>query len=244
MDKKLTWVTWGLLFSGFITPAVALNYSLGQAGIDAHRLQKAPYNLLGRKIGIGQVEIGRPGKFGKDKLNSRQNYISPKAVFFRNQPATPNNNVDEHASMVAGTIIAQDKRLSGVAPAAKLYSSAIGSLKQGGQALECLASQHIAQQNSGDIRAINFSFGESLEHDPRLHAQLDGKALLTKCIDWSAKNQDVLYVIAGNQGTGGFRFLRIILMALPLPILLSVKENLLKLILPTSVPCPKVLVGV
>ncbi len=203
MDKKLTWVTWGLLFSGFITPAVALNYSLGQAGIDAHRLQQAPYNLLGRKIGIGQVEIGRPGKFGKDKLNSRQNYISPKAVFFRNQPATPNNNVDEHASMVAGTIIAQDKRLSGVAPAAKLYSSAIGSLKQGGQALECLASQHIAQQNSGDIRAINFSFGESLEHDPRLHAQLDGKALLTKCIDWSAKNQDVLYVIAGNQGKGG-----------------------------------------
>ncbi|MEQ8961987.1 MAG: S8 family serine peptidase, partial [Coleofasciculus sp. C2-GNP5-27] len=34
-------------------------------------------------------------------------------------------------------------------------------------------------------------------------AALDGNALLTKCIDWSARTHNVLYVIAGNQGKGG-----------------------------------------
>ena len=56
---------------------------------------------------------------------------------------------------------------------------------------------------AGDVRAINFSFGESLERDERDRALLDGKALLTSCIDWSARHHNVLYVIAGNQGKGG-----------------------------------------
>jgi len=41
---------------------------VGEAGIDALRLHDPP-NLLGRKIGIGQVEIGRPGQFGLDKVS-------------------------------------------------------------------------------------------------------------------------------------------------------------------------------
>ena len=186
-----------------IAPVLALDHSASQKGINARRLQTAPYNLLGRKIAIGQVEIGRPRKFGKDKSKNSQNAIAPKAVFFRNLPANANTNVDEHASMVAGVMIAKNKHLQGIAPEARLYSSAVGSLKEGGQPLECLASQHIAKQNGGDVRAINFSFGESLERDPRADAKLDGKALLTKCIDWSARQHDVLYVIAGNQGKGG-----------------------------------------
>ncbi|MEL7405946.1 MAG: S8 family serine peptidase, partial [Cyanobacteria bacterium J06558_2] len=112
-------------------------------------------------------------------------------------------NVDEHASMVAQVMIARDKLLKGVAPKANLYAAAIGSLHEGGQPHECLTSQHIAQQNNGDIRAINFSFGESLARDERKEARLDGKALLTSCIDWSARKHNVLYVVAGNQGTGG-----------------------------------------
>ena len=55
----------------------------------------------------------------------------------------------------------------------------------------------------GDLRAINFSFGESLDRDPRDEPILDGNALLTQCIDWSARVHDVLYVVAGNQGSGG-----------------------------------------
>ncbi len=159
--------------------------------------------MLGRKIGIGQVEVGRPIKLGRDKAASTFQTISPRAVFYRNQLAVADKNVDDHASMVAEVMIAQDKHRRGIAPQARLYASAVGSLNDGGQPQECLASQHIAQQNSGDVRAINFSFGESLERDERDDAQLDGKALLTSCIDWSARQHNVLYVIAGNQGKGG-----------------------------------------
>ncbi|MBE9170180.1 S8 family serine peptidase [Pleurocapsales cyanobacterium LEGE 06147] len=192
------------LICGLIAPAMALNDSIGEKGINALRLHKPPYDLLGRKIGIGQIEIGRPGKFGLDKSGAKNPAIAPHAVFYRNTPAKPNHDVDNHATMVAGVMIGQDKYLQGVAPGARLYTSAVGSFKQGGQPQECLASQHIALQNGGDVRAINFSFGESLERDPRKNnAKLDGKALLTQCIDWSARVHNVLYVIAGNQGKGG-----------------------------------------
>jgi hypothetical protein len=72
-----------------------------------------------------------------------------------------------------------------------------------GQPEECLSAQHIALQNGGDVRAINFSFGEPLNRDPRPEAVLDGNALLTLCIDWSTRVHDVVYAIAGNQGKGG-----------------------------------------
>jgi len=59
-------------------------------------------------------------------------------------------------------MISSDKALRGVAPAARLYSAAVGSLKTGGQPEECLSAQHVALQNGRDVRAINFSFGETL----------------------------------------------------------------------------------
>jgi hypothetical protein len=203
MSKKQLWLAASGMVFGLLAPALALNKSVDTEGINARRLHESPYNLLGRKIGIGQVEIGRPGKFGLDKAGSKNLAIAPQKVFYRDTVATSNNNVDNHATMVAGVMISQDKYLRGVSPEAKLYASAVGSFKRGGQPQECLASQHVALQNGGDIRAINFSFGESLERDSRENAELDGKALLTKCIDWSARVHNVLYAIAGNQGTGG-----------------------------------------
>jgi hypothetical protein len=203
MKSKLFWLASGLTLASLSLPAWGLDDSLSEKGINARILQQQPYNLLGRKISIGQVEIGRPSKFGLDKTASKQKGLSLAGSFYRNQPANPDVNVDGHASMVASVMIGNDKRLRGIAPGAKLYSSAVGSLKKGGQAEECLASQHIARQNSGDVRAINFSFGESLERDSREDAKLDGNALLTQCIDWSARVHDVLYVVAGNQGSGG-----------------------------------------
>jgi len=62
-------------------------------------------------------------------------------------------------------MISSDKALRGVAPAARLYSAAVGSLKTGGQPEECLSAQHVALQNGRDVRAINFSFGESATRD-------------------------------------------------------------------------------
>lgn len=202
MSNRVAFLVFGCTLV-LTAPVLALQDSVSKNGINALRLHQAPYNLLGRKIGIGQVEVGRPVKRGVDKAANSLKIISPRAVFYRDRLPNSEQNADDHASMVAEVMIARDKRLRGVAPEAKLYASAVGSLKDGGQPQECLATQHIARQNGGDVRAINFSFGESLERDERDRALLDGKALLTSCIDWSARHHNVLYAVAGNQGKGG-----------------------------------------
>ena len=201
--KRLAWIIGGLSASCLATPMLASPASIGEGGINARKLHDPPYDLLGRKIAIGQVEIGRPGVFGFDKAVSWNPATALERVFFRDGRAKANTDVDTHAAMVAGVMVSQDKTLRGVAPGARLYSSAVGSPTKSGQAEECLSAQFIAQQNGGDVRAINFSFGEPLQRDPRPEATLDGNALLTQCIDWSARIHDVLYVIAGNQGDGG-----------------------------------------
>jgi hypothetical protein len=185
-----------------VTASRALS-SVGETGIDALKLHAEPYNLTGRKIAIGQVETGRPGQFGFDKAGSRHTIYKLSQVFFRNSPATPNTDVEDHAGMVASVMISKDKAVPGVSPGARLFASAAGTSKNSGQIEECLSTQHVALQNGGDLRAINFSFGEPLSKDPRPDAVLDGNALLTQCIDWSARVHDVVYVIAGNQGKGG-----------------------------------------
>ncbi|MEA5620080.1 S8 family serine peptidase [Cronbergia sp. UHCC 0137] len=205
MNKKLSWIIGGLGVSCLSLPVLAANFgsSLGINGIDALKLQQAPYNLTGRKIAIGQVEIGRPGMFGWDKAVSKNRAVFLAGVFSRNLQAKSNSGVDPHAYNVASVMVSQDKAVPGIAPNARLYSSAVGSTKNMGQPEECLSAQHIALQNGGDIRSINFSFGEPLTRDPRPEAVLDGNALLTLCIDWSSRVHDVVYAIAGNQGKGG-----------------------------------------
>ncbi len=201
--KRLACIIGSLSASCVTTPLLASPASIGEVGINARKLHDPPYDLVGRKIAIGQVEIGRPGVFGFDKAVSWNPATALERVFFRDGRAKANTDVDAHAAMVAGVMVSQDKTLRGVAPAARLYSSAVGSPMKSGQAEECLSAQFIAQQNGGDLRAINFSFGEPLQRDPRPEATLDGNALLTQCIDWSTRIHDVLYVIAGNQGNGG-----------------------------------------
>ncbi|MDJ0734163.1 MAG: S8 family serine peptidase [Nostocaceae cyanobacterium] len=204
MMKQLSWMVLGLSCCWWTLPVQALDSPyIGSKGIDARKLHKFPYNLTGRKIAIGQVEIGRPGMFGWDKAVSGNHRVSLAGVFFRNKPAKSNSSVDTHAYNVAAIMVSNDKGFPGVAPAARLYSSAVGSTKGTAQAQECLSAQHIAMQNGGDVRAINFSFGEPLNRDPRPDAMLDGNALLTKCVDWSSRVHNVLYAIAGNQGKGG-----------------------------------------
>ncbi|MDX2241737.1 MAG: S8 family serine peptidase [Leptolyngbyaceae cyanobacterium bins.302] len=177
--------------------------SIGATGIDALRLHQAPYNLTGRKIAIGQVEIGRPGQFGIDKVVAQNRFMALAQVFYRDDRPRINTNIDIHAQNVASIMIGNSKQMRGVAPQARLFSSAAGTPRRYGQPEECLSAQHIALQNGGDLRAINISFGESLRHDPRTKALLDGNALLTQCMDWSARLHNVLYVVAGNQGRGG-----------------------------------------
>jgi hypothetical protein len=203
MKQQQLWLSTGIGFFLTITPVWGLNQSLSEAGVDALRLHQEPYNLQGRKISIGQVEVGRPKKFALDKVNPLHKKIPLARLFYRDQKAEPDNHIDNHAMMVAGVMVSNQKKLHGIAPKANLYSAALGSLKNVGQPEECLTTQNIARQNGGDMRAINFSFGESLERDERENPQLDGNALLTQCLDWSARVHDVLYVVAGNQGQGG-----------------------------------------
>lgn len=201
---KLGWIIGGLSAAYIVTPVLASSISsIGEAGIEARKLHNPPYNLMGRKIAIGQVEIGRPGVFGLDKAVSWNPPTPLERAFYRDGPAESNTNVDAHAAMVAGVMVSRDKGLPGVAPGARLYSTAVGSPAKGGQPEECLSAQYIALQNGGDVRAINFSFGEPLERDTRPDATLDGNALLTQCIDWLSTVHNTLFVIAGNQGDGG-----------------------------------------
>ncbi|MBP0019779.1 MAG: S8 family serine peptidase [Cyanobacteria bacterium SBLK] len=204
MSNTLAWLLGGLsLVVAIASPVKASEDTISDRGVNVRILHEAPYNLIGRKIGLGQVEVGRPGTFGLDKKAFSSHSLSLAGAFHRDRPARADTHVDAHAAMVAMVMISSDKQVPGVAPGARLYSSAVGSLRNAGQPEECLASQHVALQNSGDVRAINFSFGESLQRDPRSNAVLDGNALLTLCVDWSARVHDVLYVIAGNQGQGG-----------------------------------------
>ncbi|MEO1068232.1 MAG: peptidase S8 and S53 subtilisin kexin sedolisin, partial [Cyanobacteria bacterium J06638_6] len=185
-------------------PVLALSESVGPQGIDARRLHGAPYDLTGEKIAIGQVEIGRPSLFGIDKVAPANLPVTVRRVLLLDDWAAADEYVDGHAANVASVMISQDKLHTGVAPEALLYSGAVGPLVEGtAQPEECLASQAVALQNGGDVRAINFSFGEPLSRDPRPNPVLDGNALLTQCIDWSARVHSTLYVIAGNQGRGG-----------------------------------------
>lgn len=188
---------------GVISTAHGLDDSLGEKGIDVLRLQQSPYNLSGKKVSIGQIEVGRPKKFGLDKLAKLHKKLPIKGLFFRNLPPVSNTHIDNHAQMVSGVMISNEKKLRGIAPSANLYIGAIGSLKTAEQPEECLTTQNVALQNGGTVRAINLSFGESLQRDQRKNPILDGNALLTQCLDWSARVHNVLYVVAGNQGKGG-----------------------------------------
>ena len=186
----------------------ALEKSADRQGIDARTLQRPPYNLTGKEIFIGQVELSRPSRFAVDKITNKllqldRAIIQPYEVFFRDKKAIPNKNVDDHSAQVAAVIISQHKINRGVAPDAKLLSSAYSQRRQDGQPEACIAAQHIARQYNSTVRAINFSFGELLSEDPRPNAKLDGDALLTLCVDWIASTHNTLPIVAGNQGKGG-----------------------------------------
>ncbi|MEO1623490.1 MAG: hypothetical protein AAFU53_21000, partial [Cyanobacteria bacterium J06632_3] len=149
---------WGLALGAFFPlgglaialnlPALALSTSVDRDGIDALRLHESPYNLTGKKIAIGQVEIGRPSQFGIDKLAVENSPFQVGRIFELDGPAIADQAVDGHASNVASVMVSNDKTLRGVAPDAFLYAAAIGNLTEfTGQKEECIATQHVALQN-------------------------------------------------------------------------------------------------
>lgn len=211
---RLNWSIGWILLSMFTSMATspdaswALDKSADRQGIDARILQKPPYNLTGKDVFIGQVELSRPSRFAVDKITNKllqldRMIVKPYEVFFRDGKAIPNKNLDDHSAQVAAVIISQDKIRQGIAPNAKLLSSAYSQRRQDSQPEACVAAQHIARQYNSTVRAINFSFGELLNEDPRPNPKLDGNALLTLCVDWIATTYNTVPVVAGNQGKGG-----------------------------------------
>lgn len=176
---------------------------LSEKGIDSNFLTQYPNNLQGRKIAIGQMEMGRPVQYLWDKLGGWQPPYRLAGVFHLNEISPRNRFFDDHAGMVAQAMVSHDKRYPGVAPEARLYSTAMEPLTENLQPQQCLAAQFLSQQDGGNLRAVNLSYGESLERDARGDAQLDGNALLTLCLDWLTQQQNLLFVVAGNQGPGG-----------------------------------------
>jgi hypothetical protein len=166
--------------------------------------------LTGSGIGIGQVELKRPGDNSFDTLPARKNTtIDPAAVFWRvSPPPTPPSftatadaaaEVGDHPTGIAGIMISTDTLARGVSPGAKLYSAGFNP-QQNNNNLEFveLTAQHVAEQNGGDVRAINFSFDIGFPAP----AENNGNLQLPLFIDWSARKHDVLYVIAGSEVPG------------------------------------------
>ncbi|MEB3227146.1 MAG: S8 family serine peptidase [Synechocystis sp.] len=176
---------------------------LTELGINAMPLYQSPYQLSGRKIALGQLEIGRPVQFLWDKLGRWRPPYHLAGIFHLDQMVPQNRYLESHATMVAQAMVSNDKRYLGVAPKARLYATAVGPQSQNFQPQQCLAAQFLSQRNGGDLRAINLSYGESLTRDDREKAQLDGNALLSLCLDWLSQQESVLFVVAGNQGKGG-----------------------------------------
>jgi len=147
-------------------------------------------------------------------------FVDPEEVFFADfglgAPTVPNSfspnqngtivpgvttNIEiiEHAVQVASVMISSETlpagmpSSAGVSPGAKLFSIGNDAVTQGSDAVTL---QHLALANSGDIRAINISFGQTI--DGKTNTE-EGNSTLTQFVDWSAKQHNTLYVVSGTQ---------------------------------------------
>jgi hypothetical protein len=182
--------------------------TIGPNGINATPL--ITMGLTGDGIAIGQVEAGRPGSPNFDTMPFNYHSLTvPTAVFRQDGPATPDafSEIQTHAVQVASVMISTDASDPppntdndspiGVATDASLYASAyITAGTDPGYQDALVTTQHVAAQNSGDVRVINHSWGKE-DVGP-----LNGDSLLTAGFDWIAEEHDVLHVKAGNEIVG------------------------------------------
>jgi hypothetical protein len=181
------------------------SYTIGPKGINSAGLP-----VTGAGVAIGLVEPGRAGDAqAGDDLAHRNTFMDLADVFIRDDPGNPPPNtldVKAHAQEVAGVMISTDASDGsvangispiGVAPGAQLYSS--GYVTEGvttGFTDAIRTIQFIA--SIPGMRAVNHSWGKE-EFGSTFPN--DGTSQLTLGVDWSARQHDVLHVVAGNQGT-------------------------------------------
>jgi hypothetical protein len=188
-------LTFGGLLIFLLTNSVRADFDvIGPLGINSQGL-----GLTGEGVLIGQVELGRPGKPGKDMPIWVHSQVIPTEVYAGNSIDGANSSFvmgdeGEHATEVAGVMIANaigDASLEGVAPEAQLHSAAMAG--GSGDISLSTAANRIARLPG--MRAINISAGREL--GPL--ETTDGNAPITQFIDWSARQHDVLYVFAGSE---------------------------------------------
>ncbi len=176
-----------IIFLLVATTAYAAN--VGPEGIDSLATE-----LDGSGVLIGQAEIRRSGKAGYDSDNFSSSNTVPTGVYFQNNGgmASPDSFLDQHATLVAQQMVGTGIP-SGVAPEAALHSIGISDINDDSQV--ALALNRLALLSSGLVKAINLSFyGLMGEFDDP-----DGNSHFTQFVDWSARQHDVLYVVAwGN----------------------------------------------
>jgi hypothetical protein len=159
--------------------------------------------LTGDGIKIGQVELGRIGSssFGDDPV-FYNDFVQPEDVFYRDGAAQVNYNIGvgtipDHGTQVAGIMISSDQLYTmGIAPAAKLYSAGFGT----GNVSDAVIAMTANNLALNGVRATNMSFATGSDHP----AGWDGNNLLSEFVDWSAHEQNVLYVIGGDESSGQF----------------------------------------
>ena len=141
-------------------------------------------------------------------VNSMTGDITMSAPATATTPAGMNDTltysgIDNHSEGVAGVMISKDEvgtgGSAGVAPTAFLFSN----FSTGNQNGFALADQYDIQQAAAvghPLAAMNYSFGFNQGGG----YTFGGTALLTEYVDWSARVNNVLYAISGNEGMGGF----------------------------------------
>jgi hypothetical protein len=180
-------------------------------GINSRGLQTLAGKLLtGDKIPLGQVEPYRPGKPGYDNATNSNPTVKPAGVYRMGAAASKNQDVRDskdttyaHGEWVASVMIADNTNGNtqiGVSPGARLYATSLVHSYGSSQITAAVASQRIADLNNGDVRAINFSYGVNARVN---NPTPDGSEPLTKFMDWSARAQNTLYVVAGRTTNSG-----------------------------------------
>lgn len=187
-------------------PAFGDVVSISSDGINSEDTQ-----LNGAGILIGQAEPFRSARalFDTDPLKVASN-TAPAGVYFTTGSSGMNMHINDHATGVAGVMIAKDASLTGmsgddygvwrgVAPEASLHSGAVSSVVD--DELAALTMNRIATLASGTVRATNVSFNRDLQTPVE---QPNGNVHVTQFIDWSSRQHDLLYVVAWGNSDQSF----------------------------------------
>ncbi len=200
----------------------ASQVSTGPGGIHSSGL-----GLTGNGVGIGQVDVGRPGDPASPNgmpfdtaANLINTFILPAEVFYTtvdpvsgapNFTATANaaseieldaqGNVTPHSTLVAGVMISRDTTVVN-------SDTAVGVAPQANLFATGLIS--VPTQNVHDVLSVAAQHiatrdggnihAINLSFGLPLASQLpDGTSLFSSFVDWSARVHDVLYVTAGPE---------------------------------------------